>query len=641
MESPDSKRSERMSGEAKIIKKQVNAARNAEQQQPVSSVQTCELKNWIELVYKYNSCRAVSGAAYEIFNAQNNQSLASGCLDNMGFVRIENLPNSVTNVRFQFSSDPKPYEIFPGYKPMPHYFTAESTVVKTEDGTVVSVAKWVGVALAGDFADDQSFGQIAFGTVVTLIPVVDQVGDVRDIVANLHRLTFRGQYNEFSPWFSLVVTLLGCIPEIGSIVKGIVKEIWLAIKTGAKKLPLKRLIELLNFVGEGNVVRFLREFLSKLHGHGQDAAKKIAMLLDALKTKLEDLRKVSFSKAEKMLDEVLENINKAFKVLPDMVRKVIEWIATHLKNTLDEATDFVMKGVTRARNGAKQLKKDFLRVTGIELKKLAKRAGMKPEHIEKLALHCQKKDRMVVVRVSNPDALKFQGKAGHLPKPLDVKLKTAKGDKYAEEIKGLVVRPKEPMAQWERDNIKYLEEHGYSFDKNGVLRDPNQNVFYGDYDVQSVHRRVQSVDPKTGKTEDVYLNELSNPEDGVDAITELNKDVVGDIPSANRPFQHGAESDFRVKLDEDGKPLYKDGKPVVVKADDLNTGGKTGGPMKSKEDYKLGRQHGDDEKYLVVDADGDYKIVESPEELKKIYDEAGLPWEYDSTFPIAPANGAK
>ncbi len=630
-----------MSGEAKIIKKQVSAAKNAEQQKPVSSVQTCAPKNWIELVYKYNSRRAVSSAAYEIFDAKTNQSLASGCLDNMGFVRVDNLPNSVTNVRFQFSSDPKPYEIFPGYKPKPHNLTEESKVVKEEDGTVVSVAKWVGVSLAGDFADDQSFGQIAFGTVVTLIPVVDQVGDVRDIVANLHRLTFRGQYNEFSPWFSLVVTVVGCIPEIGSIVKGVIKEIWLAIKKGAKKLPLKRLIELLNSVGEGNVVRFLREFLSKIEGHGQDAAKKIAQMFGELKTKLEDLRKLSFAKAEKMIDEVLENINKAFKVLPDMVRKVIEWIAAHLKNTLDEAADFVMKGVTRARNGAKQLKKDFLRLTGVELKKLAKKAGMKPEHIEKLALHCQKKDQMVVVRLSNQDSLKFQGKAGHLPKPLDVKLKTAKGDKYAEDIKGLVVRPKEPMAEWERDNIKYLEEHGYSFDKDGVLRDPNQNAFYGDYDVQSVHRRVQMENPETGKMEDTYLNEMSNPQDGVDTIADLNKDVVGDLPASNRPFQHGAETDYRVKLGEDGKPILKDGKPVIVGADDLNTGGSGGKQMKSKEDYKLGRQHGDDEKYLVVDADGDYKIVESPEELKKIYDEAGLPWEYDSSFPIAPANAAK
>ncbi len=630
-----------MSGEAEIIKKQVTAASRAEQSQPISSIQTCPNKNWIELVYKYNSCRAVSGASYKVFNTATNQSLASGCLDNLGFVRVDGLPENVTNVKFLFSSDPKPFEIFPNYKPQPHNLTPDSSVVKEEDGTFVSVVKWLGVALAGDFADDQSFGQIGFGTVVTLIPVVDQVGDVRDIVANLHRLTFRGQYNEFSPWFSLVATIIGCVPEIGSVLKGVAKALWEAIKRGAKKLPLTRLIRLLNSVGEGNVIRFLREFLSKIHGHGKDAAAKILKLLEELKGKLENLGTIAVGKGKKVIEEVLENIAQVYRRVPGMVREVIEWIAKHLKNTLDDAADFVMKGVTRARNGAKQLKEGFLRGVGKGLREIAQKAGMKPEHIEKLALHCQKQERMVVVRVSNPEALKFQGKAGHLPKPPDVKLKTAKGEGYAEEIKGLVVRPKEPMKDWEKENVKYLEAQGYRFDQKGVLRDQQGNVFYGDYDVQSVHRRVQMENPDTKEMEPVYLNEMSNPSDGVDTIAEMNKEVVGDIPPAQRPFQHGAEGDFRIKLDGEGKPVLKDGKPVPVPADDLNTGGKAGEQMKLNEDYKLGRQAGDDEKYLVIDADGDYKIAESPEELKKIYDEAGLPWEYDSSYAKGPANAGK
>jgi hypothetical protein len=266
---------------------------------------------------------------------------------------------------------------------------------------------------------------------------------------------------------------------------------------------------------------------------------------------------------------------------------------------------------------------------------------MKPEHVEELAKHCQKKERMVVVRVSNEDALKFQGRKGHLPKPLDVKLKTAKGEDYPESIRGLVVRPKEPMKDWEKENMDYLLSHDYYFDKNGVLRDPNHNVFYGDYDVQSVHRRLDWENPDTGKTETVYVNEFSNPEDGVDTIAEMNKDVVGDLPKEQRPFQHGAEGDYRVKV-ENGEevvdPVTK--KKVMVKADDLNTGGKGGAQMKLQQDYRLGRQFGEDEKYLVVDADGNYKIIDSPKELKKIYDEAGLPWEYDTTFATAPAGSA-
>ena len=343
-----------------------------------------------------------------------------------------------------------------------------------------------------------------------------------------------------------------------------------------------------------------------------------------------------------------------------MVPRPIDWIAANLKNTLEDAADFVINGVTRTRNGARQLKEGFIRAGGEQLKKMAARAGMKPEHIEKLALHCQKKERMVVVRVSNPDSLKFQGEtltvmgeqarrrglegrtAMFLPKPLDVKLKTAKGADVPENIRGLVTRPKEPMAQWERDNIAELEKKGYWFnDETGVLHDRDGNVFYGDYDVQSVHRRVKMEDPETGRTEDVYLNEFSNPADDVDVIEEMNRDTFGHLPENQRPFQHGAEGDYRVLLDSEGN-IIKDPEnhPVGVLADEMNTGGRSGGQMKAGVDYKLGRQFGKDEKYLVIDADGNSKIVESPEELNQIYLDAGLPWEYDASPAIGPATSA-
>jgi hypothetical protein len=250
-------------------------------------------------------------------------------------------------------------------------------------------------------------------------------------------------------------------------------------------------------------------------------------LLETLKGKLEAARKWAFSTAEEILDKALKNFDEVIKLAPEMVKQVIGYLTTHLKKSLEDVGNFVMKGVTRARNGAKQLKEKFLRLTGQELRKLAKRAGMKPEHIEKLAAHCQKTGRMTVIRFTNPDSLKYQGKKhwfngfekDYLPKPLPVKLKTAKDG----ELAGLVVYPKKPkdwdelnpgkewkMEQWEMDNIEDLKKEGYFFDQNGLLHDKHGNAYYGDYDVQSVHRRVTMEEPD-GTTKEVYVNELSNP----------------------------------------------------------------------------------------------------------------------------------
>src|SRR5690606_21270131 len=129
----------------------------------------------------------------------------------------------------------------------------------------------------------------------------------------------------------------------------------------------------------GNVIKFLRELLDKIHGYGKDAAAKIVELLNAFKAKLKQWRMIAFGKAEAMIDELLESISEVYKRVPEMAQKVIEWIATNLKKTLDDVTDFMMKGVTRARNGARQIKEKFVRATGKELENIARRAGMKPE----------------------------------------------------------------------------------------------------------------------------------------------------------------------------------------------------------------------------------------------------------------------
>ena len=47
------------------------------------------------------------------------------------------------------------------------------------------IGEWIWGALKGDFNADRSAGQIGFDMVVSLIPVVDTICDVRDLCANI------------------------------------------------------------------------------------------------------------------------------------------------------------------------------------------------------------------------------------------------------------------------------------------------------------------------------------------------------------------------------------------------------------------------------------------------------------------------
>lgn len=51
----------------------------------------------------------------------------------------------------------------------------------------VGLGEWIWGALQGDFNAERSTGQIGFDMVVSLIPVVDTICDLRDLCANIRQ----------------------------------------------------------------------------------------------------------------------------------------------------------------------------------------------------------------------------------------------------------------------------------------------------------------------------------------------------------------------------------------------------------------------------------------------------------------------
>lgn len=80
---------------------------------------------------------------------------------------------------------------------------------------------WFWEAVEGDFNENRSTTQIMVDAGISMIPLVDQVCDVRDLIANCKKLTH--DYKDTWAWVALVLTLIGLFPTLGSLVKGVLK----------------------------------------------------------------------------------------------------------------------------------------------------------------------------------------------------------------------------------------------------------------------------------------------------------------------------------------------------------------------------------------------------------------------------------
>lgn len=504
----------------------------------------------------------------------------------------------------------------------------------------VAVGKWTWGAIQGDWNDDQTFGQILLDTVISMIPVVDQAADVRDLSSTLKKMIWDKKYDEFGNWFSLVTTGIGCIPTVGSVVKGIVKSIAKVLGGIGGKIvknfdKAEELIRLLNHFGEGNAVRWIREQIDNWGKHTAFVKGKIIGILESLQAKCLAMRERVIAKGKEIIDRVLagikEVLSRAGEIIVEMMNRFLEF----MKDLAQKIKDFFLGGKTQKLNGAKQLESPPVPAKAAKkvrsLAETAAEAGMEVGELEGFIKHCKANDRRVVVRFTNAKALQWHRVDGYVPKSVYVKLKTAKSGPHA----GLVVRPKGAPETWEkfeRDNMRWLLDHKYTFDKNDVLVSPDGKRFYGDYDLQSVHRQFD--DPETGKK--IYMSELTDAPDPnfmgphqPSVMDEINHDVGRQSRpiGQSEPVAHGAEENFWVLKDEKGKPIEEGiyGKNKIATEEDIREGRAV-----------LGRQYGSDEKYLVIHPDGRTEVMENPRELyEKVYRVKGdrMVWNYNAPPP--------
>lgn len=191
----------------------------------------CHNGNWIHVRYEYTDDVPVTDAIYVVQKPNNGEPggdiIAEGPLtvtanSAHSYVHVS-LGDYDGEVEVYFYDDPE--DVIPYEEPNPvederwwWQRAADATVEALRDG-----ASWVGGTLAGDFNEDMTSSQIIANTVLTMIPGIDQVGDGRDLVAHAKMLIWDERWNDKWVWVGVVACLIGLIPTLGSLAKGIIR----------------------------------------------------------------------------------------------------------------------------------------------------------------------------------------------------------------------------------------------------------------------------------------------------------------------------------------------------------------------------------------------------------------------------------
>lgn len=101
----------------------------------------------------------------------------------------------------------------------------DSTARRMEAG-----GEWIWLTLQGDFNEHPTTGQVVAGTLISVIPLVDQLCDMRDLIANSRKI--EQERDNLWAWVALVLTLVGCFPVLGSVTKGGIKVLLLSARKG-------------------------------------------------------------------------------------------------------------------------------------------------------------------------------------------------------------------------------------------------------------------------------------------------------------------------------------------------------------------------------------------------------------------------
>jgi hypothetical protein len=257
----------------------------------------------------------------------------------------------------------------------PPFKFLEGAIRKPEE-----VAEWLWVVIQGDFAAEHTTGQIVTGTVISMIPGVDQIFDIRDIIANCKKI----KSDDSNPWawLGLVLTLIGLFPVLGSLAKGCLKVLFLIVRKYIFKLTAgsaKFGGNLYKFV-EPHVEKGITELNKFLARPEVKRALKALDVSDVYKYLANEIRKVKGMVKTKPLMDVLDT---QIVYLKGFVAHINRYGTAAMKTQAGELVQTVME----IRNKANKKLAEFLAPVTYFLEKCALRLEIESDTIYKVGIN--------------------------------------------------------------------------------------------------------------------------------------------------------------------------------------------------------------------------------------------------------------
>ncbi|EPX61169.1 filamentous hemagglutinin [Cystobacter fuscus DSM 2262] len=314
----------------------------------------------IRLEYLHADGTPVKGARY-IVESPKGEVWYTGTLDKNGRAQIDNVPPERSSFVYYFLEDLEIEEL--------HVKPSATPDKEAPKAVYESMLDWIWGTLQGDFNPDPTISQIAVNTALGLFPVVDQALDVRDIIAGLKHLIeyyaeSKSEQSKHKPiigldyevylWLNLFIIALGCIPEIGSLVKGVLKGLITFIhRKGAHAITKLApelwwyLLKIFNFFGKSNAHEWLKRLPDNMGKWMDEAAAKIKQSLDTIQEALNKgkehangwLARTFASKQQiaaliETCNRIQGSIQKTYSALDAMKARINQWLRDQIGQLL-------------------------------------------------------------------------------------------------------------------------------------------------------------------------------------------------------------------------------------------------------------------------------------------------------------------